>query len=500
MSLRYSRRAILAGLMSTAATVAIADAPLTSLRPVMRPLEAGSITPEMRQSLAQVVATSGISGQVGIVVADAVTGAVLDQHEADTPQPPASVAKSVTALYALETLGADFQWKTRVLADGPILDGILDGNLILAGGGNPNLVTDDLAALAQLVAETGLHEVRGAFQVYDNELPNLDEIDETQLDYLSYNPALSGLNLNFNRVHFEWKRQGINYAVTMDARSELYRPDVNMARMQVVDRGAPVYTYRDGGDFDQWTVARGALGDGGSRWLPVRYPALYAGEVFATFMRSHGVVLKAPIEVTEFSDVAILAEHNSADLRDVMRDMLKYSTNLTAEAAGLAATKERTGQTRGLRTSALGMTRWAHARAGIAPIFADHSGLGDASRITAADMVAFLTADGAQTQLNPIMKTIVMTDEDKKRIANHPAVVQAKTGTLNFVSALAGYIRTQSGRELAFAIFAADLEARERGKIAGDERPAGSITFNTQARRLQQVLLQRWAALNDVAD
>ena len=40
------------------------------------------------------------------------------------------------------------KFETRVFADGPILDGVLDGNLILEGGGNPNLVTDDLAQLA----------------------------------------------------------------------------------------------------------------------------------------------------------------------------------------------------------------------------------------------------------------------------------------------------------------------------------------------------------------
>lgn len=501
MSLRFSRRAILAGLFSSAATAALSDAPLTSLRPVERPLNAGKITPEMRQKLAQVVAASGISGEVGIVVADAKTGIVLDQHNAQMGRPPASVTKAVTALYALEGLGAQFQWKTKVLADGTIKDGILDGNLILSGGGDPNLLTDELAALAKLLADTGLKEVRGAFQVYDNALPNIDEIDDTQLDHLSYNPSLSGLNLNFNRVHFEWKRQGGNYAINMDARSDHYRPDVTVARMQVIDRSAPLYTYRDGGDYDQWTVARGALGNGGSRWLPVRYPALYAGEVFAIFMRSNGVVLNAPVEVAALPDTTItLAEHKSADLREVMRDMLMYSTNLTAEAAGLAATEERAGPSRSLQASALGMTQWVALRAGISPSFTDHSGLGDQSRISAAEMVSFLTAPGAQAQLKPIMKTIVMTDEDKARIADHPALVQAKTGTLNFVSALAGYMRTESGRELAFAIFAADLEARERGKVAGDEQPVGSITFNTQAKRLQQVLLQRWAALNDVAD
>ena len=146
------------------------------------------------------------------------------------------------------------------------------------------------------------------------------------------------------------------------------------------------------------------------------------------------------------------------------------------------------------------MGRWTTARAGIKPVFEDHSGLGDASRISAADMVRFLTAERAQAQLRPIMKLIPMQDEDRQTIKDHPATVQAKTGTLNFVSSLAGYIRTASGRELAFAIFAADLDARERGKASGDERPAGSITFNTKAKRLQQVLLQRWAAVHDLAD
>tara|TARA_R110002051_G_scaffold93824_2_gene163600 strand:+ start:12539 stop:14041 length:1503 start_codon:yes stop_codon:yes gene_type:complete len=500
MTGNYSRRAALAAFLSSLATMAVAQAPLVSKRPVARPIRAGQITPEMRQSLAQVVANSGVTGRVGIVLADAATGEVLELHDADVMQPPASVSKSITALYALEALGPGYRWKTRVLANGPILNGVLNGDLILSGGGNPNLVTDDLADLARIVAETGLRKVTGAFLVYDSALPHLDEIDDTQMDHLGYNPALSGLNLNFNRVYFEWKRQGANYTVSMDARSERYRPSVSIARMQVVERAAPLYTYQDGGVFDQWTVAKRALGNGGSRWLPVRYPALYAGEVFASFAGNNNLVLTAPVEVAQLPDAPVVAEHTSAELRDVLLNMMKYSTNLTAEAAGLAATKARTGQIRGLRTSALGMTQWVRARAGIAPIFADHSGLGDTSRMTAADMVKFLTAGGVRAQLYPIMKQIVLTDEDNKTIKNHPAVVQAKTGTLNFVSCLAGYIRTAGGRELAFAIFAADLEARERGKQAGGEQPAGSTTFNTKAKRLQQVLLQRWAALNDVPD
>ena len=129
----YSRRAALTALLSSAATLGFAQAPVVSKRPVARPVPAGQVTPEMRQPLAQVVANSGVTGRVGIVIADAATGEVIDRHDADAMQPPASVTKSVTALYALESLGPDYQWKTRVYANGQVLDGILDGDLILSG-------------------------------------------------------------------------------------------------------------------------------------------------------------------------------------------------------------------------------------------------------------------------------------------------------------------------------------------------------------------------------
>ena len=492
-----SRRALLAMLMS-AGGAAMADAPLVSLRPTARPTAADRVTPEMRQTLAQVVAASEVTGHVGIVVADAQTGEIIDQHDADIPQPPASVTKAVTALYALEGLGADFRFITRVFAKGAILDGVLDGDLILVGGGDPDLITDDLAVLAQRLKEAGLRDVRGAFQVYGGALPNLDEIDDEQLDYLGYNPAVTGLNLNYNRVHFEWRKQGSNYSVTMDARSDQFRPAVTVAKMQVVSRDMPVFTYADGGNVDEWTVARGALGNSGSRWLPVRYPALYAGEVFATFAKDQGITLKAPVEVFEMPKGDVLAAFEGQTVTEVMRDMLKYSTNITAEAAGMAATEKLTGQKRGLRTSALGMSHWARARAGIAPSFADHSGLSDATRISAMDMVRLLNADQVMAQLQPILKDIAFKDEDNKQLKDHPATVLAKTGTLNFVSCLAGYLRTAGGRDLTFAIFAADLDAREKGKLSEDEQPFGSISFNTNAKRLQQVLLQRWAVLADV--
>ncbi|KJZ20784.1 D-alanyl-D-alanine carboxypeptidase/D-alanyl-D-alanine endopeptidase [Loktanella sp. S4079] len=484
--MKLTRRGLLGGAASVMATGALAEAPMRSLRPVLRP--------SYPDRIARLIARAGVTGDVSVILTDAHTKEIVEEHRSDTLLPPASVTKAVTALYAIENLGADHQFQTIVYADGEIVDGVLDGNLILAGGGDPNLVTDDLAELAQRLKNTGLREVRGAFFVWDEALVNLDEIDSTQLDYLGYNPTVTGLNLNFNRVHFEWKLEGGNYTTAMDARSENYRPAVTSSRIRIEDRNTPVFTYRDLGEVDQWTVARRALNNGGSRWLPVRHPALYAGEVFATFARAQGIVLSPPKEIAALPATRVaLAHFAGKPLTDVMRAMMRYSTNITAEAAGLAATKIDTGQKWGLRASAARMSRWARDRGqGIRADFADHSGLGDQSRVGASDMVQFLTAPNVLQTLRPIMKDIPVVDSADNRVASAAGAVQAKTGTLNFVSNLAGYLRGSDGRDLAFAIFVADMDARERGKLEGGEAPRGSRQWNRRAKSLQESLIYQW--------
>ncbi len=429
-----------------------------------------------------------------MVLGDPVTGAVLESYNAGVVLPPASVTKAVTALYALEALGAGHRFMTRVLAQGTLQDGILNGNLILAGGGDPNLVTDELAQLVDAVHAAGLREVTGAFLIWDGALPYLDQIDPTQPTHVGYNPALGGLNLNYNRVHFEWRQEGQSFITAMDARSDQHRPPVTVARMQIVDRDLPVFTYARDGNVDDWTVARSALNAEGSRWLPVRVPALYAAEVFAGFARSKGIVLKSPRLVADLPQSVELARHQGQPLPGLLTDMMRFSTNITAEVVGLTASGARMPQPDSLQSSALGMARWAASRApGISPVFADHSGLGDASQISAADMVGFLQAPDVLPRLRPLMRDIALVDQNQTAITAGQAAVQAKTGTLNFVSALAGYLRTAGGRDLSFAIFAADLDARDRGKALGEEIPPGARTWNTRSRRLQQDILQQWA-------
>lgn len=470
-------------------------APTTSLRPAAR---AENILKTYQPPLSELIEQARLAGQISVQVADVKSGLVLESHNPLRALPPASVAKALTACYALDVLGPGYHFETRVLATAPATNGRIDGDLILAGGGDPTLDTDGIATITKrLREEAGVTEVTGRFLVWAGALPSLIGIDSEQPDQVGYNPGISGLNLNFNRVHFEWQRAGDGYNVTMDARSATLRPDVRAARMRVEPRNHPIYTYKDGGAFDDWTVARGALGRNGARWLPVRKPALYAAEVFQILARSNGIVLKAPelIDTLPQGTTHVLT-HESAPLRVVLRDMLKYSTNITAECVGMTATTARTGRFDTLKASADAMNAWAKERLGMSSVaLEDHSGLGDDSRVSARDMVKALIAARKSMGIKPLLKEHPLRDEDRRIIEDHPLRVHAKTGTLNFVSGLGGFIDLPDGTELAFACFSADLPRRDALTRDQREDPPGGQAYAIAARKLQQRLLARWGIL-----
>ncbi|UWR03518.1 D-alanyl-D-alanine carboxypeptidase/D-alanyl-D-alanine-endopeptidase [Ruegeria conchae] len=486
---RISRRLFLGGLgASLVPGTGLAEAPLVSLRPVLRgPKPSGA---------ERLVKAAGLRGEVVFAVADVETGTPLEVYGEGQSLPPASVAKALTALYALDVLGPEYRFETRLIADGPVENGILKGDLILAGGGDPLLDTDALATMAANLRKAGITEVRGAFKVYDGALPYVFSIDPGQPDHLGYSPSISGISLNFNRVHFEWKREGTGYGVTMDARSANYTPSVDMASMRVENRSLPIYTFQPSARQDRWTVAKGALGNGGARWLPVRKPALYAGDVFRTLARVNGIVLGRVQVTRQASQGTVLVVHQSDPLESILKGMLRYSTNITAEMVGLAATKARGVATQSLEESATEMNRWAAARFGANGIaMVDHSGLSGASRMAPAGLVKTLVAAGQSEELRPLLRSFTLADKNGQPVKDHPIKVDAKTGTLNFVSGLGGYMTTADGVDLAFAIFTADTAHRATIPRASRERPDGARPWNRRSRKLQRNLIERWGAL-----
>jgi D-alanyl-D-alanine carboxypeptidase/D-alanyl-D-alanine-endopeptidase (penicillin-binding protein 4) len=125
-------------------------------------------------------------------------------HRADASMNPASVMKLITTYAGLDLLGTDFTWTNRVYVDGPVTDGVLDGNLIIRGSGDPKLVLERVDALLRQVMAQGVREVRGDI-VLDRSVFEVPERHPGAFDdepLRPYNASPDGLLVNFKSLVF----------------------------------------------------------------------------------------------------------------------------------------------------------------------------------------------------------------------------------------------------------------------------------------------------------
>jgi D-alanyl-D-alanine carboxypeptidase/D-alanyl-D-alanine-endopeptidase (penicillin-binding protein 4) len=494
---------VLAALLSSGAGVAgLSVLPVLSPMPVPRPVPRPDLDrgPKAGADLKPIIRHSGISGWM---VVDLDSGEVVDQYQADTAFAPASVAKLPTTLYALDRLGPKHRFETRVAIDGQVSGQTLEGDLILIGGGDPELDTD---ALLPLVTQSGAHGFRyvtGQFLVDGSAGPQLGAIDTGQPVDAAYNPALSGLNLNFNRVRLKWDARGTARQIRVSAKADRLDPEVAGVRVALASyRGAPMFSHAFEGRSEVWRMSESGFRGKGARWLPVRQPELYTGEVFRGLAATYGIALDPARQRAAPEGARVVARYQSRELRPMLKSMLRYSTNLTAEMAGLAASRAGGAAPETLVASAEAMNAWAAGVAGFAPgdpgfRLTNHSGLAADSRVSPRRMAQFLAAvakrKSAKNRRHPRLPggiTDLLRDYNvaAKSIPldyRHLDIV-AKTGTMDYVRGLAGYIATPSGRRLAFAIFSNDLDRRVPGVQRINRR------WMARARVFERSLIRNW--------
>ncbi|MEM9716884.1 MAG: D-alanyl-D-alanine carboxypeptidase/D-alanyl-D-alanine-endopeptidase [Pseudomonadota bacterium] len=436
------------------------------------------------QMVEALLAQAGLDGKASVVLMDVQTGKMVEAVSPRKSLPPASVAKAVTVPYALNALGSGFRFQTRVIATGPVQNGRVQGDLILQGGGDPLLDTDGLFKMAEALKAQGIKGITGDFLYSDGAISNVAYVDNEQPEWVGYNPALSGLNLNFNRVFFQWK----DGALSLTAKSDNHAPAVSGVAIALTDKADPVFKYGTSKGREVWTIARPALQKNGSRWLPVRDPGKYAAEVFQTLAKDNGVQLPTPKRSNGSIEGTVLASQSGADLVALGRGMLKFSTNLSAEIVGMRASAALGRAPSDHTQSAKRMTDWAKTEYGVNGIsFRDHSGLSDTSKATSKALATIMRAEARKGLYPALLKDIPIEATDA-------ITVRAKTGSLNFVSTLAGVIEGPNG-QYAFSIMMADEARRAAAKRAGDERPAGARTWIKSARNVQKEILAYWAGV-----
>ena len=114
---------------------------------------------------------------------------MLASHNQQLSFNPASVMKLVTTAAALDLLGPDYRWITRVYAQGPIVGDVLNGDLIIQGSGDPRLAHEDLARLLRRLRSLGVREIHGDL-VLDRSLFQTTLDDAAAFDGLPY-PSIS---------------------------------------------------------------------------------------------------------------------------------------------------------------------------------------------------------------------------------------------------------------------------------------------------------------------
>ncbi|MCA8909924.1 MAG: D-alanyl-D-alanine carboxypeptidase, partial [Rhodospirillaceae bacterium] len=347
--------------------------------------------------------------------------------------------------------------------------------------------------------------------VYDATLyPGVPEIDPRQPETAAYNTGVSAFAINFNIINVHWSRAGGTLAAQATTNTDTRRVAASTIRFGPVPPGLPwshFFTAADDAAGEAWQLAP-ALPPEGEDWLPVRQPAPLTAAVFAALAREEGLTLAAPESGVTPAGAVVLATHQSRPLTEIVRGVLRYSNNLSAEMVGLAAMRALAGQPVEIAQSGQLMGFWLSERfPGIdwqGFQMDNHSGLSTASRVTSRQVADLLAAtngqrfgDGEYVDLLRMVPWVGELNEERRADGLPPVSIRAKSGTMNYAVGLAGMLEPGDGRRFAFAIFVNDQGARAALDAAVDDA-AREVNGQTrawlnQARLLERDLLTHWA-------
>ncbi len=458
--------------------------PLSSL-----PIQAAQTSSVLPNKVAQALKANKISPNSLSLVAlplDGSSGGII--YNADISMNPASTMKLVTTYAALELLGPTHQWQTEFYGDGPLQDGVLNGNLYLKGGGDPKLNMERLWLMMRDLRTNGVQRITGDL-VLDRSHFNLPQLPTFNDDGGDPNkPFLVGpdsLMVNLKSVRMISRTAGGKVSVMMEPPLTNVRIDNQVKALPASKCPAwPDVRYNPVTQFDGTTlVVTGKLAEGCSAqsYLALLdHPGYAAGAVRAIWQELGGSILGKDRLGDVPKSAKLLARTFSPDLTEVIRDINKYSNNTMARQLFLSlgeSFRDRADPDDAKAAQRV-IRNWLAKKGITAPrlVIENGSGLSRAERISAREMAGMLQAAWHSPYAAEFIASMPLVGMDgtmRKRLKNTGMRGQGhiKTGTLNNVRAIAGFTRTAKGKNWVVVA------------LLNDQRPWGASAI------LDQVLL-----------
>jgi D-alanyl-D-alanine carboxypeptidase/D-alanyl-D-alanine-endopeptidase (penicillin-binding protein 4) len=424
-------------------------------------LQVAQASPELPARVRSVLNLRNIpDDSLSIYVENLETGEPQLSWNEEWPRNPASVAKLLTTLVALDTLGPAYQWRTEVYLLGTVAGDKLDGDLLLKGYGDPFLVTERVWQMLRQIRQSGIREISGGLLLDDSYFSVPDE-DPAEFDHeplRAYNVQPNALLTNFKVVRYYFEPDPTSSRV-------MVRRDPELENLTVINKLSQVsgrcYGYQRGitmtpnenynrlvlsGDFPNgcksYTMDRTALSH--NEFTYGLFKAIWqesGGSISGGWKNTvvtEGAKPFLTFDSEPLSDVITLVNKHS---NNVMARQLLYT--LAAEELGAPGTEE--GGREVIR-------RWLQRnKMNSVELKMDNgAGLSREARMTAIQLAQFLRYAYRSPYMPEFISSLSLSGLDgtlARRFRDGALTGKAhlKTGSLDDVSAIAGYVQSSSG-------------------------------------------------------
>jgi D-alanyl-D-alanine carboxypeptidase/D-alanyl-D-alanine-endopeptidase (penicillin-binding protein 4) len=463
---------------------------------------------ELAERLDRILADPALTrAHVGLTVQVAETGEVLYERAGEKRFTPASNTKIVTGAVGLDVLGPDYVWTTRLVADGKVRDGTLDGDLWIVGGGDPSLSRDRLETWMAQLRAAGIRRITGDVVADDRMFTEPQWGEGWMWDDLfgGWSAGVTGLQLAPNTV----RAALVPGNQLGDAAELVYRdrgPTLEIANR--VRTGAPGSGARlafvpppEGGPVELrgWVP----LGPDSTRlYLATPHATLYLLDWVKMLFAEDRISLDGRFRRATDDENPVsegwVYESRSEPLSEILGEMLKPSDNQMAETllrTIAVAEGEEGSPAAGLSIVSARLADWGIEPGAIE--LHDGSGLSRYNEVTPNALARLLRAMWRHPDYATFVDALPTAGVDgtlRRRLLATPGAdnVRAKTGSLSAVRALSGYLVDGAGETLVFSLL-----------LNGYDSP-GAVAVALEDLLIEQVALYRrpvepgWPSLRKV--